>query len=92
MVNGVFNFYHSPGGRIVPYVLVGVGSATLDFPLSNESDSGRAYQVAGGSRFFFGERDKVAFRLEIGQIVAEVFDETTRHSNVIVGFTWRLGA
>jgi len=88
--DGVFNF-HSKGGNVVPYVLAGVGSGTLDFPFANVSDSGPATLIAGGSRFFFGDRHGAAFRLEFSRISVRVFDETTRHFSVTAGFTWRLG-
>src|SRR2546428_9455941 len=87
---GVFNF-HSKGGNVVPYVLGGVGSGTLDFPLANASDSGAAYIIAGGSRFFFGDRDQVAFRLEVSRISLRAFDADTNHVNATAGFTWRIG-
>ncbi|HEU4401144.1 MAG TPA: outer membrane beta-barrel protein [Candidatus Polarisedimenticolia bacterium] len=89
-VNGVFNF-HSKSGNVVPYLLAGVGTSNLDFPPAHLSDSGAAHQFAAGSRFFFGERDHVAFRIEASRITADSFSTTFNHMNYVVGFTWRIG-
>lgn len=90
MVNGVFLF-PSKSGNVVPYVLGGYGSATLDFPQSNFDDSGSAYQYGAGIRLFFGDDDHVGFRIEIARLSEDSFDETKDHNNYSVGFTWRLG-
>src|SRR4029077_18867589 len=58
--NGVFNF-HSKTGNVVPYVLAGFGSATLDFPFANVKDSGAAHQAGGRVRFLFGRHPAGAF-------------------------------
>ena len=92
-VNGVFNFHPSNKG-IVPYVLVGIGAATLTFDLDpgpKVDDNGVAYQIAGGSRFFFGMKKRVAVRVELSVINENTFDETSTHYSVTGGFTWRLG-
>ncbi len=86
----MFNF-HSKGGNVVPYVLGGLGTATLDFPYANVSDSGTARQIAAGCRFFFGDRSQVAFRLEASRLSGNSFNETSTHTNYVAGFSWRLG-
>src|SRR6059036_2849460 len=92
LVNGVFNF-HPKKATIVPYVLVGAGFAHTEFDDGSKiDDNGFAYQVAGGARFFFGKKDQVAVRVEISAINEDTFDETSTHTNLIGGFTWRLGS
>ena len=92
-VNAVFNL-HPSNKAVVPYVLVGVGHATLMIDLEpgpDVDDSGVAYQVAGGSRFFFGDKKRVAVRVELSVIGEDTFDETSTHVSLTGGFTWRLG-
>lgn len=89
-VNGVVNF-HSKSGSVVPYLLAGIGQARLDFRLANVDDTGRARQIAAGCRFFFGDHDQVAFRLQAGRLMEDTFDLTSTHMNYVAGFTWRLG-
>jgi len=89
-VNGVFNF-HSRSGNVVPYLLAGIGRARLDFPLANFNDTGPARQIGGGCRFFFGDEDQVAFRLQVARLMEDTFDETSTHLNYVAGFSWRLG-
>jgi len=92
-VNAVFNF-HPSNKEIVPYVLVGIGHATLEFDLDpgpKVDDSGVAYQIAGGSRFFFGAKHRVAVRVELSVIDEDTFDQTSTHVSLTGGFTWRLG-
>jgi hypothetical protein len=89
-VNGVVNF-HSKSGNVVPYLLAGIGQARLDFPLVNVNDTGAARQFGAGCRFFFGEHDQVAFRLQAGRLMEDTFDQTSTHTNYVAGFTWRLG-
>ena len=89
-VNGVFNF-HAHRGQIVPYVLGGVGIAYVTPRDFGPRDSGEATQLAVGSRFFFGEDDHVAFRVEVSQLWASYLDTTTTHPSFVIGFTWRLG-
>jgi len=89
----VFNF-HPSNKSIVPYVLGGIGAATLTFDLDpgpKTDDSGVAYQVAGGSRFFFGMKKRVAVRVEVSVIRENTFDTNSQHIGVTGGFTWRLG-
>jgi hypothetical protein len=92
-VNGVFNF-HPSKKAIVPFVLIGVGYAKLTIdadPGPKVDDSGMAYQVAGGSRFFFGDKKRVAVRVELSVVNEDTFDESSTHTSLTGGFTWRLG-
>ena len=89
-VNGVLNF-HSKSGNVVPYLLAGIGRARLDFRLANVDDTGAARQFGAGCRFFFGDHDQVAFRLQASRLMEDTFDETSTHTNYVAGFTWRLG-
>ena len=92
-VNAVFNF-HPSNKQVVPYVLAGVGHATLSIELDpgpDVDDSGVAYQIAGGSRFFFGDKKRVAVRVELSVIDEDTFDMTSTHVSLTGGFTWRLG-
>lgn len=89
-VNGVFNFY--PGPQTVPYALVGVGSATLEFSDGiSIDDSSNSWQVAAGSRFFFGKSKRPAFRVELSYQSEDTFDESSNHLSMVFGFSWRLG-
>lgn len=92
-VNAVFNF-HPSNKQVVLYVLVGIGYATLTIdpdPGPKVDDSGVAYQLAGGSRFFFGDKKRVAVRVEVSVIDEDTRDETSTHVSLTGGFTWRLG-
>ena len=91
MVNAVFNFH--PNDAIVPYVLGGVGHTSLsyDTPIGSISDSSSAYQVAVGSRFYFGAAKKAGVRVEIASLNESTFDESSTHNDLNVGFTWRFG-
>lgn len=89
-VSGVFNF-HSKGGNIVPYLLAGAGWTDVSFPLSDGEDGSVAWQTAGGSRFYFGEDDHIAFRVEVAFIFDDAFEQSNRHASYAVGFAWRLG-
>jgi len=68
MVNGVFNF--NSGKDLTPYVLVGVGmiNNTFEVPGFTFDDSGVAYQVGAGSRFYFGKAKRTAFRVDLSMI------------------------
>jgi hypothetical protein len=90
MANGVFNF-HPGKGNVVPYVLGGFGNARLSFYSDEFRDSGAAWQVAGGCRFFFGDEDQVAFRLEYARLSSRLFDTSGIYQSLTAGFTWRLG-
>ena len=91
MVNGVYNF-QTPK-EIVPYVLAGLGMADDEVKMTgaNTSDSSTAYQLGAGSRFFFGKAKKAAFRVDVAMIQESTFDQTSTHTNVSAGFSWRLG-
>jgi hypothetical protein len=82
---------HSQSGNVVPYLLLGMGRASLDFPRANLEDSGAAKQFGVGCRFFFGDAGRAAFRLQAGRLMEDTFDETSTHTNYVAGFTWRLG-
>lgn len=91
MVNAVFNFHPSP--NVVPYFLVGAGTANLDvevFGFSIDDDS-TAYQAAIGSRFFVGS-GALAIRLEASVLSEDTFNVDSTHYSAVVGLTWRLGA
>ena len=92
MVNGVFNFM--PGKEIKPYVLVGLGQASTDIDaegFGSVDDSGTAYQIGAGSRFFFGKSKRAAFRFDVSMINQDTFEEETTNTTVAGGFTFRLG-
>lgn len=54
-------------------------------------DSADAGQVAVGSRFFVGEKKRLAIRIEAAMIFEEGFDNNNEHITVAGGLTWRLG-
>jgi opacity protein-like surface antigen len=91
MVNGVFNFHPRPA--IVPYALFGLGTTSVDVDVSGASadDSSAAYQFGGGSRFYFGKDKKMAARVEVSWINEETFNESSTHTNIVGGLTWKLG-
>jgi opacity protein-like surface antigen len=91
MVNGIWNF--RPDHDVTPYFLVGMGLANVEVEVAGLSvdDSGVAYQVGGGSRFFFGESKRAAFRLDVALVSEESFDDSSTHTNITGGFTWKLG-
>lgn len=91
MVNAVFNFH--PRENIIPYCLGGIGQASLevDTPLGSVNDDAMAYQVAVGSRFLFGASRKAGLRVELSSLSEKTLDETSRHTSLTAGFTWRLG-
>jgi hypothetical protein len=81
-------------GDIVPYILLGLGVARLDLQavgLSSDDING-AVQVAVGSRFFFAERGRAAFRVELSLVSNDAFEERYNHLNLAGGLTWRLGS
>ena len=90
-LSGVFNF-PSKSGNIIPYVLGGVGWTNLSFPNAHVDDTSSAWQTAVGSRFFYGDHDQVAFRIEVALLFDDVFDQSNRDQQYAFGFTWRLGA
>ncbi len=90
-INGLFNFHPNQG--TVPYVLLGIGQMNADFEAFDTviSDDNSAYQIAIGSRFFFGWRKRMATRVELSAISAELFDEDSFHFSISTGLTWRIG-
>src|SRR2546428_151414 len=63
LVNLVLNFHPRPG--LVPYVLAGMGLArtSLDAVGLSSNDTQAGYQIAGGCRFFLGQRSAAAVRI-----------------------------
>lgn len=94
LVNGVFNF--GSAEVTVPYVLGGVGRVGVLDVKSDEGvgfdEDGPAFQVAGGVRLFFGKSKRAAVRLELSLLRENTFDESSTHTSLTVGFTWRLGS
>ena len=89
--NALFNF--RPGKEVVPYLLVGAGSTTLEIEgFGTVDDESAGYQVAVGSRFFVGSRKRMAVRVELNAISEDTFDERSTHFNLAAGLTWRIGA
>jgi len=91
MVNGVYNF-QTPK-EIVPYVMAGLGLMDNEVKVAgiSNTDNSAAYQVGGGSRFYFGKNKKTAFRVDLSMVQESTFDETSNHTNVSAGFSWKLG-
>jgi len=89
-VNGVFNF-RPHNDRIVPYVYAGIGSATLNLSRSFE-DRSTATALGAGCRFFGGEDEQVAFRIDLSVMAADNFNVDATHKSLTLGFTHRLGA
>jgi len=96
MADVVFNF--RPNTSVMPYMLVGAGTANVDYdrwfdllPGLSIDDSSIAFQVGGGSRFFFGKAKKVAVRVDLTFLNEETFDRNSTHVRFTTGFTWRLG-
>jgi opacity protein-like surface antigen len=91
MVNAVFNFH--PKESIEPYVLGGVGYASLsaDDGFGSVSDSSNAFQLAVGSRFFFGAKMQAGLRVELASLAEDTFNESSIHNDLNVGFIWRFG-
>src|SRR5262249_42886720 len=95
------HFY--PGrGNVVPYFLGGVGLATVKIEDSsgNADDTGGAWQIAAGTRFFFGAAKRAALRLEYAHMTHKtsglVFggllldQDHFKDDSFTLGFTWRL--
>lgn len=91
VANVIFNF--RPRKDIVPYVLAGVGLARLEIEAAGltSDDTETGYQVAGGGRFFFGDRSPVALRLELSILGSDGFEHSYFHPSVAAGLTFRLG-
>jgi opacity protein-like surface antigen len=91
MANAVFNFHPKP--EVVPYVLLGIGRANLEYDFGGFKidDDGSAYQAAVGCRWFVGARKKMAVRAELNYLSEKTFDESSKHWAASAGLTWRLG-
>jgi hypothetical protein len=50
-----------------------------------------AYQIGGGSRFFFGKTKRAALRFDLSLVTEEAGETSNTHTSVAGGFTWRLG-
>ncbi len=100
LVNGVFDLFHSKNGVVVPYVLGGIGLATVRIQFDGfgtDDDTGGASHLAVGSRFFFGRHKGVAVRLEADLMRHRttglaIADQRYSETSYTAGFTWRLGA
>lgn len=95
LLNAVFNLRPAGSGIVVPYVLVGAGGARIEnlsiFSEEDEEETGLAYQAAIGSRFFFGQDARMAFRVELSTTFEDTLDETNRHTSLTGGLLWRIG-
>jgi opacity protein-like surface antigen len=89
-INAVFNFH--PSDQLVPYALVGYGTANLEFSNGGSiDDNSGAWQVAAGTRFFIGKSKRASVRVDLSYMSEETFDESSSHFSAVVGFSWRLG-
>ena len=91
LANGVLNFH--PRRGVVPYVLAGIGLAKtkLEAVGLSSSDTWAGYQLAGGCRFFFGERSAAALRIEVSILGNDAFEHSYFHPSIAAGLTFRLG-
>ena len=91
LANLVYNFH--PRRGVVPYVLAGAGLAktNLEAVGLSSGDTQTAYQIAGGSRFFFGERSAAALRIELSILGNDAFEHSYFHYSIGAGLTFRLG-
>ena len=91
LFNVAFNFH--PRRGIVPYVLAGVGLARLELEAVGlvTSDRRPGYQIAGGSRFFLGDRSPAALRIELAILGSNAFEHSYFHPALSAGLTFRLG-
>ena len=89
--SAIVNFQQ--GKNVTPYLLAGIGLATMKLEAVGLSsrDTGTAYQLAGGSRFFFGERSRVALRVELSLVANEAFEHTYVHATLGAGLTFSVG-
>jgi hypothetical protein len=85
----------------------GAGGIELDDELGGETElrvDGRfgyfptdAVEIEGqfiratGSRFFFGNARRLAFRVELSGLGEETFGESSNHLSLTGGLTWRFG-
>jgi len=92
MVNAVLNF-HPPKKEFVPYVMAGVGRADVevDGGGTSVSDDSVAYQIGGGTRVFFGQSKRMAFRADVTMMKESTFDDESTITTFTGGLTFRLG-
>lgn len=91
LANVIVNFH--PRKNVVPYLLagIGVGQMKLEAIGLSSRETANAYQIAGGSRFFFGDRSRVAARIALSLLASEGFDERYVHASLGAGITFRVG-
>ena len=91
LVNLVVNFH--PRKNVDPYLLAGIGLGQMKLEAIGLSsrETATAYQIAGGSRFFFGGHDRVAVRIEASLLANEGFDERYVHATLGAGLTFSVG-
>lgn len=91
LANLIVNFH--PRKNVVPYLLagIGVGQIKLEAIGLSSRETANAYQIAGGSRFFFGGRGRVAARIELSLLANEGFDERYVHASLGAGLTFNVG-
>jgi opacity protein-like surface antigen len=92
MANGVYNFRPAKQ-ELVPYVMAGIGQASTEAEVGGvtDDDSTMAYQVGGGTRYFFGKNKRTGFRADLSFLKHENFDESTTVTTLTAGLTWKLG-
>lgn len=91
LLAGVIDFH--PHEQIAPYLAFGLGQANRDLetPTEDLNDSGFAYHMMAGTKFFFTRAHVAALRVEGGLLVEDTFDSGTTHATFAIGVTWRLG-
>ncbi len=91
LANLIVNFH--PGKNVVPYLLagIGVGQMQLEAIGLSSRESATAYQIAGGSRFFFGGGNRVGARIQLSLLGNEGFDERFVHVTLGAGLTFSVG-
>ena len=92
MANGVYNFRPAKK-ELVPYVMAGVGQATVEVEAGGVSvdDSAMAFQIGGGTRYYFGKNKRTGFRMDLAILKHENFDDSTTVKTLTAGLTWKLG-
>jgi len=92
MANGVYNFRPAKK-ELVPYVMAGIGRADISVESSGQTvdDNSMAYQIGGGTRYFFGKTKRTGFRADLSILKHDNFDDSTTVKTLTAGFTWKLG-
>ncbi len=92
MVNGVMSF-HPRKKEFVPYVMAGVGRAdvSVDSAGTTASDNAVAYQIGGGTRIYFGQSKRMAFRTDLTLLRQATFNDSSTLTTLTGGITWNLG-